>query len=483
MLYFVSHRSPVVEGPGDREGHEPMSRRREVWLGSEAHSHARPYARPRWRLAGAAVLVLAGVLANPGGGGAIAALSYRGIEGVDRAASVDTGKGLAGESGEDAAREFGEDTAGEFGEDSGGDGAGLSIHLAEDPAVWRGTLSVGRLGVHAGWSAFASLGEISSNSFIWNQRQYNIGAVFATDDGKVQLSISQALPEDVVLRLGSLELTSTDAELRTGLIVTAYIWTTGDVGWNAGDNVEASIVPVARDGAGDNGTFELACDADGLAEGAALNCTLAYDGTGEPHWPAVALLSRPDRSGSVSLRGTDADAAIGTVTQLPRFARGEDEVAGERVEYVLAYWNGYKVLSSPVQFSIDVAADEIVEGEEAVWLSVGYAPENHGYPSPSRRDKRGIDALVASSVELAVAEPSDVTDPAASYDPVAWLGDFELKCEAQRVAEGESVLCRLENTGTVAVAWPLVALLHSSQDAQRAAGCGLDGRCRVRGPA
>ncbi|WP_420443401.1 cadherin-like beta sandwich domain-containing protein [Candidatus Poriferisodalis sp.] len=327
---------------------------------------------------------------------------------------------------------------------------------------------MGRLDVHAGWSAFGSLGETSSNSFIWNQRQYNIGALFATDDGKVQLSVSRAFPEDVVLRLGSLELTSTDAEVRTGLIVTAYIWTTGDMGWQVGDYVEASIVPVARDGDAGNGTFELDCDADGLAEGAALNCTLAYDGAGEPHWPAVALLSRPDLGGSVSLRGTDADVAIGTVTQLPRFARGEDEVAGERVEYVLAYWNGYKAVSSPVQFSIDVAADEIVEGEEAVWLSVGYAPENHGYPDPSRKAQRDIGALVASSVELPVAELSDVTDPAADYDPVAWLDDFELKCEARSVAEGGSVLCQLVNAGTEAAAWPLVALLHSSQDAQRA---------------
>ena len=436
-----------------------MSGRGGVWLGSEVHLRARRCGRRRWWLAGAVVLALAGVLANPEGG-AIAASSYGGVEGAGSAASVDAGEGLVGE--------FGEDAASELGEDSGGDGAGLLIRLAEDSAVWRGTLSVGRLGVHAGWSAFGSLGGISSNSFVWDQWQYNIGALLATDDGEVQLSVSRALPEDVVLRLGSLELASSDAEVRTGFIVTAYIWTTGDVGWGVGDSVEASIVPVARDGAGDSGTFELACDAGGLAEGAALNCTLSYDGTGEPHWPAVALLSRPDLGGSVSLRGADADVAFGTVTQLPRFARGEDEVDGERAEYVLAYWNGYRAVSSPVRFSVDVAADGIAEGEEAVWLSVGYAPENHGYPSPSRKDKRSIDALVASAVELAVVEPSSVVDSAADFDAVAWLGDFELRCGAQSVAEGASVRCRLENAGTDAVAWPLVALLHSSQDAQRA---------------
>ena len=317
--------------------------------------------------------------------------------------------------------------------------------LAGDPAVWRGTLSVGRLGVYAGWSAFGSLGEINSNSFVWNRKQYNIGALFATDDGKVQLSLSTALPESVVLRLGTLELTSTDAEITTGYVVTAYIWTTGDVGWNVGDSVEASITPVARDGAGDSGTFELACDADELVEGTALNCTLAYDGTGEPHWPAVALLSRPDRSGSVSLRGTDADVAISTVTQLRHLVRGEDEVAGEQVEFVIADWNGYDIVSSPVQFSIDVTADEIVEGDEAVWLSVGYAPGNHGHPSPSRKDERSIDTLVASAVELAVAEPSDDASlghlqaraPGSDED---WSWDVPVSASAYRVVVGHEVV-------------------------------------------
>ena len=50
---------------------------------------------------------------------------------------------------------------------------------------------------------------------------------------------------------------------------------------------------------------------------------------------------------------------------------------------------------------------------------------------------------------------------------VAGHGDFSLTCPSS-VAEGATVSCTLRNTGTTAADWPVVALVHRSDDAHRA---------------
>ena len=88
-------------------------------------------------------------------------------------------------------------------------------------------------------------------------------------------------------------------------------------------------------------------------------------------------------------------------------------------------------------------------------------------------------ALVAGLVLFAVGWP-------ASGDSTVTVtqGDFTLTCDAT-VAEGETLACTLTNTSATAEAWPVVALLHLSDDTDRAlvAGSPIDAAFAARQPA
>ena len=132
----------------------------------------------------------------------------------------------------------------------------------------------------AGFSTWASLGELADRSFTVDGRPYRI-LVILEHAGGLYLGLDRELPEDFVLRVGDRQFTAGESLIPALPSAGRYWWPTPTLGWSEGDEIDVSITlqgtpaPVDRSPAAPSAYFgRVPASHDGTS---AFNLRLHFD--------------------------------------------------------------------------------------------------------------------------------------------------------------------------------------------------------------